>query len=213
MRGLELRHGFAMNIAIQGLNRANEKKEFYIATVKRQANDVFVARGKRVSLEGNLIEWCQGFAFKTQKQAEQKCRDLVKMKVRKQRGEIVPLDTLPKPVIDHLEVPSDMQLTPQEMVEMLTNISREVYVTFKDLNGMEEFFDPGVQYIGFETDESDFIKVWDKFGQLRDCLKIRIATSEPTERAIEVQGKKEQNLPKEKVKVEHKPDWDTEFGV
>jgi hypothetical protein len=121
---------------------------------------------------------------------------LAKTKTRKGKGEIVPLEKLPKVVMNFLEVPPDMQLTPQEMIELMANICREKYVIFKDLNGMEEFFDLGVQYLGFETDDFDFIKVFDKFGQLRDCLKSRIETLEPTERAIELMEKMDKNVKK-----------------
>lgn len=177
-----------MNIALW--NKA--RKEYYIVSVKSHANedDAFVTRGKRVSPEGRLIEWCEGFAFETKAEAERKCRDLAKMKARKGKGEVIPLEKLPKIVMNFLEVPPDMQLTPQEMIELLANIEREKYVTFKDLNGMEDLFDPGIQYLGFETEDPEFVKVFDKFGQIRDCLKSRIATTEPTERAIELREKK-----------------------
>lgn len=188
-----------MNIAL--INPSGS--EFYIAVVKRHANDEsFIAVGKRVATDGRLLSMGMAFEFPDQKQAEQKVRDLVKIKIK--RREWVPIDLadLPPLVLKHLEVPPDLQVTPEELVMMLRDAQAERYVTLTDVSGMQDFFDPGVEYIGYVTNDSNIVKVFDKFGTLRDCFASRIRLIELTERAVEAKAQKVQRLAAQAEAVE-----------
>lgn len=163
------------------------RHEYYIACVRR--NGRYSARGKRVDQVGRLIEMCAAFEFDTQREAERRCRDMAALKCRKHRYVRLELDALPRPVQEHLEVPPDMQMTPWEMVEFLEMAPRERYVVLRDVRGMEEHFDAGVQYVGYETADGECVAVYDRFGVLRECFVERVASMEPTERAVEMAGR------------------------
>jgi hypothetical protein len=176
-----------MNVAMW----SGKRKEYYIASVRKHANDDgrSVARGKRVAMNGKLLELCSGFEFATEGEAALKCRGLAKMKARKKDYVPVALEKLPKEVQAHLEVPTDMQMTPQEMVAFIVEAKRERYVVFADVTGMEDSFDAGVQYLGYETDDVLMLKVYDRCGALKECFRSRTKSVEPTERALEAEGK------------------------
>jgi len=110
---------------------------------------------------------------------------MAKTKTRKRNYVEVPLDSLNEKVRVHLEPPPEMQVTAEEMMNFISRLKRERYVVFKDINGLEDWFDVGVEYIGYEIDD-DFISVYDKFGKLRDCMKCRMSSIVPTESAIEL---------------------------
>lgn len=163
------------------------RKEYYLPCLKRHANEgKYVAVGKRVSVDGRLLELCASFEFATESDACRKCRDLAKLKRRKCGYVQVELETLPKEVQKYLEVPVGMQMTPEEMVELIVQSKTERYVVLKDVSNMEDFFDVGVPYLGYLGDDKDYVKVYDRFGTVRECFVERVASMEPTERALEL---------------------------
>ena len=172
-----------MNVAMW----SEKRREYYLASVRKDGG--FVARGRRVSEDGRLLELCAPFAFASKAEAEARCGDLAKTKGKKKGYVPVPLEKLPPEVQAHLQAPPDMQLTPQEMVALLAESRLELYVVFADVAGMEAWFDVGVEYIGCETGDKDFIRVYDRFGQPRECFRLRACSVKPTERAVEVAGK------------------------
>jgi hypothetical protein len=172
-----------MNIALADKNG----DQFYIACVQRHANeDRFVAFGKKATKEGRLLSTGQGFEFADQKSAETKVRDLVKIKIRRRGWLPVGLENLPAPVVKFLEVPPEMQVSPEEMVLILHRTKQERYVIFSDVSGLEEYFDAGVEYIGYETDDPYLLKVFDRYGQLRNCMTTRMSSVNMSDRAIEM---------------------------
>jgi hypothetical protein len=175
-----------MNIVLQD----KEGEDFYIATLKK-VGDVFHAFGKRIHFDGRVIAIGQAFICPDQKSAEKKVKDLVKTKIKRRDWKPIDLENLPKSVIRFLEVPPDMQVTPEEMVMIIRRAKAERYVWFSNTFGLEEFFDLGVEYLGFVSDEDEnIITVHDRFGVLRDCFRIRMSRVEPTERAIEAKFQK-----------------------
>jgi len=98
------------------------------------------------------------------------------------------LECLPPGVVRHLEVPPEMQVSPEELVLILRQAHLERYVVFGDNSGLEEYFDIGVQYLGFEMEDKYTVKVFDRFGVLRECFTNRMSSVEPTERAVETNG-------------------------
>lgn len=170
-----------MNIVLQNL----KDEDYYIATIKK-VDDVFYAFGKRIHFDGKVVAICQRFPCASLREAEHKVRDLVKTKIKRRGWKPVDLESLPKEVVKFLEVPPEMQISPEEMVLILRGARLERYVRFWDVNGLEEFFDVGVEYIGFVlADDENIFKVFDRFGTLRDCFKQRMSHIDPTERAIE----------------------------
>ena len=161
-----------------------KKEEYYLACVKRSAGgEGYVAFGKRISKDGKLLEMCKGFELPSEEEAEAKCRELAKTKRRKRGGKAMEVFELPKPAQRFLEVPADMQVTPEELALLAEEARREVYVVFEDVTGMEEWFDAGVQYVGSETADKDVLRVFDKFGERRSCFRSRARSIEITEQA------------------------------
>lgn len=183
-----------MNIALQNVNGA----DFYIAALKKDGDD-FIAFGKRVSRDGRLMSVGQEFRFQNRRMAEAKIRELVKTKIKRRGWVPVNMENLPEKVVRYLEVPPEMRVTPEEMVLILRDAQAERYVIFSDVSGLEEFFDVGIEYLGFEVDEH-IIKVFDRFGSLRDCFVHRMKAVQLTERAVEANSDKMILVSKELVK-------------
>jgi hypothetical protein len=172
-----------MNIVLTRKSDTN-KSEFYLAAVKR-SGDIFTALSKRITNDGRMIATCSDFKYKTEKEAKKKVRDLIKIKMKKQDWNPIDLSLLPVQVIKFLEVPPEMQVTPEELVMILRDAQKERYFTFSDVAGLEEYFDAGIEYLGYETGDAQTFKAFDRFGTLRECFIRRLSKIEPTERAIE----------------------------
>ena len=178
-----------MNIALVKLDDSL-RDEFYLASIKR-SGDIFSVVSKRITKDGRMVASCQdqdNFKFNTEKGAREKIRDLIKTKIKRQGWKPVDLQKLPTPVIKFLEVPPEMQVTPEELIMILRDAEKELYVTFSDVVGLEEYFDIGVQYIGYQTGDDHTHKIFDRFGTLRECFIGRFASVELTERAIEAKA-------------------------
>ncbi len=81
-----------------------------------------------------------------------------------------------------------MQLTVEEMIGFLKEARRERYIIFKDVSGLEEYFDVDVEYLGCQTRDKETIAVYDRFGELRNVFKKRLASIEPTERCLQLRA-------------------------
>lgn len=181
-----------MNIVLHNVKGA----EFYIAALKKDGDD-FIAFGKRVSKDGRLASVGQAFKFHNRRSAELKIRDLAKVKIKRRGWVPINLENLPEKVVRFLEVPPEMQVTPEELVLILRNAQAERYVIFSDVSGLEEFFDAGVEYLGFAVEDEHTVKVFDRFGTLRECFVHRMLSVELTERAVEANADKLCRLTKE----------------
>lgn len=163
---------------------SDEKKEYCIACIKVGIGDSgipnYMVQGKRIDSFGRFIAFGQPFNFSVKKEAEKRCISLARIKRRHGYKEIA-LDVVQSYLHKHLEVPPDMKLTPQQMIEFLTKSRRERYVVFKDISGLEDCFDLGVQYLAYTVDEDDVLLVYDKFGEARNCFKERFLTIVLTE--------------------------------
>jgi hypothetical protein len=125
--------------------------------------------------------------FQTKEDAMRRCRQLAKTKMKMKDYETLPLERLPKTVQEHLEVPVEMQISPEEMVKLIAQAKLERYVVFEDVDGIEDYFNAGIEYIGYLV-EDDFLEVHDKFGDLRHCFASRMSSVRLTERAEQVGG-------------------------
>jgi hypothetical protein len=170
-----------MNVA----TKSPDGHYYYVFGVRRGGQGFGVV-GKHVD-SGGAWRQVSHEVFATRKEAEAKCRRLSNMKVKKRGFLPVEISHLPQAVQERLEPDLDMQLTPEDMVELLYRSKMERYVVFENLDGLEGFFDLGVEYLGYQVD-GDFLEVHDKFGELRVCFASRMSSVEPTERAVEVGG-------------------------
>lgn len=171
-------------------------REYYIVSLKVGNPNGYQVVGKRVREDGRMFAFGQPSLFQDRKLAERRVRDQIKIKIKRRGWQRVNLESLPDPVVKFLEVPPEMQVTPEEMVMILRKAPVERYVIFKDVTGIEEYFDAGIEYLGYVTDDAHIIKVFDKQGKLRDCFATRMLEVIPTERAIEAKTEKMQHLAK-----------------
>lgn len=160
--------------------------EYYVACVKK--NGAYVVYGKYVTKDGELREHSKSEPFRTESEAVVRCRNLAKMKVRKKGFKELPLDEIPEKVAKHMEVPPNMQVTAEEMLQHIKQARSERYVVFSDVGGMEEYFDVDVEYVAHTTDEEGVLTVYDRFGDSRQCFAERMKSIVATEDAKQAQG-------------------------
>jgi len=171
-----------MNIALTSGN----DNGFYLASV-RKTDKVFLALGKRIDKHGHQVSIYQT-QCESKKEAEKKAKCLARNKMKCRGWSPVDLNHLPPAIVRFVEVPPEMRVTPEELVMMIHDAQLERYIVFENTSGLEEYFDAGVEYLGYETDDKNVVKVFDRFGTLRDCFIQRVKLSYPTERAIEASG-------------------------
>ena len=169
-----------MNIALHNPGDS----DFYIASVKK-ADDDFIAMGRMIGGDGKVLSVGQAFQFQDKKGAEDKVKDLIKTKIKRRRWVPIDLEKLPKGVQKFLEVPPEMQVSPEEMVMILHDAKAERYVIFENVDGLEEYFDAGVEYIGYQTEDQETVKVFDRYGTLREVFLRRMRKINLTERSLE----------------------------
>lgn len=173
-----------MNIVLK--SSTNKRPEFFIACIKK--NGTYHVYGKYVSFDGVLRIVSKSESFPTEAQARLRCRSLAKSKIRKKGFIEIGLGEIPKRVVPFLEIPPDMQLTAEEMILMIQKTRRERYVVFKDVNGIEESFDVGIEYLAEITDDEGVLTVYDRFGEARQCFVERMSAIVPTDEARQAEG-------------------------
>ena len=171
-----------MNIVLK--RQMSGRSEFFVYSLKREGVGIGV-RVKKITEDGKILSSQTG-VMASEKEAMNRIKTMIHLKFKKQKGwQRVELETIPDKVVKFLEVPPEMQVSVEEMIMILRKARDERYVFFGNVAGFEEYFDLGVEYLGYKTDDSNIIKVFDKCGTLRDCFIHRIDKMELTERAIE----------------------------
>lgn len=162
--------------------------EFFIACIKR--NGSYHVYGKYVYSDGRLRVVSKSEAFQTELEAKERCRSLAKTKIRKKGFVEISLCDVPVKIAPFLEVPPGTQITMEELIKMVHENRRERYVIFKDVNGLEGYFDVGVEYLAKTTDEEGVLLVYDRFGNTKQCFAERMESIVPTEDAKLAEGLK-----------------------
>lgn len=162
---------------------------YYLYSVRMNPDGSFASRMDKMSPKGEREDgWRVNRT--SERSAKEHCRSVAKNKVRMGRCEVVAPEGVPEFMGKWMAPESDNRMTAQEMLEMVRSSFRELYVVLSDVEGVEKFFDAGVQYVGHETVDADFVEVMDRFGEPRSVRRDRILSVEPTERAVEVMGLK-----------------------
>jgi len=91
------------------------------------------------------------------------------------------LKDLPEEGFRHLCPDPDNWVEPEELFRLVQTYRRERYVYFKDVFGIEDYFQLNVEYIAFTTDDPEIFEVIDKYGDKRGCLATRFSRIENTE--------------------------------
>ncbi len=159
--------------------------DWYLVGVRMDVDGQWLTRSVRLTAEGFFLR--EGFhkTFPDRDEAEDKARDLIKVKVRKAGHIPVSLCQLPQAAVPHLVAETEDWIPPSEMLQLIHTARRERYVTFVDLTGLEDRFTEGLEYIGLTVDDQDYLEVYDNEGKLCTCLRSRL-TIKLTEMAEEV---------------------------
>ena len=168
-----------MNIVL----RRPDGREYYLVAVRKD-DGRYVTQGKCIRAVGGLRGRGCSFIYASLAEAERKCRILARTKVKRRGYKRIQLEQLPEHIVPFLEPPPETQLTTKEAIELLKETRRERYVVFKDVSGLEEYFDADVEYLARQTRNKETIAIYDRFGELRNIFKERLASIEPTERCL-----------------------------
>lgn len=125
-----------------------------------------------------LIELGMAFCYKTKEEALAKCRALVRHKIR--HDMMFEASDIPDVVRKKLMVPDiDTVISNDEFLSDVQIARKQRLVHFSDVSGIEEYYDAGVEYLAIiNSDDDSFMKVYDRFGELRDCLVTRFSKIE-----------------------------------
>lgn len=107
---------------------------------------------------------------------------------RKKKGfERHDISKIPEEGKRYLSIDLDKYIPPEEMERIIVEASRENYVEFDCVVGIEAHFDEGLEYLALRSEEDDdYYLVYDRYGRQVECHKTRFSRCEPTERALEV---------------------------
>jgi hypothetical protein len=158
-------------------------------------------RSKVVDADGNLTTSNDVELSSHRESAIKRLKTLARMK-EKRRGWLRLAET-PAHVLSHVEPFDVTWVSNEEMLAQMDRASRERYVVFADVTGIEDQFDPGIQYLAYENGSTDTVDVIDRYGELRSCFVSRLESLEPTEAAMELidsmKGKKDAGVTEEAV--------------
>lgn len=165
---------------------------YYLIQAKRDGK-VFIVSAVGVLSTGTICFRGDKFTLPSEREAINRATTMAKIK-EKRRGYIrLGITEIPDGIVK-LFVPSlDKQVSPDKLLEHITEAMKEVYVTLRDNFGIEDLFDVGVEYIGSQTELdklSNTVTVFDKNGEARVLSVERTISIKPTEQAIEVLSKK-----------------------
>jgi hypothetical protein len=161
---------------------------YYIATIRKTDTGNWGVRGKILHEDGSLKQMGDEKFFSTRSHAEKACRKLAKRKRAMRKYEDINLTELPEAALEHLEPDADNWVDPTDMVKMIEEAKKERYVWFRDITGIEAYFQIGWEYLAYITEDPDIYRVMDKYGEWRECMTARFAKIENTERTDEVMG-------------------------
>jgi hypothetical protein len=174
-----------MNIVLQNPTSTN----YYLVGIWKES-DCYIVKTKWLRFIDQSVELFNTSVIEklqTLKEAKRRCRVLVKNKIHRQGLMEVESGNLAPAIMAHFAPPLDSQMTPEEFLKFVVRTRTERYVIFKENTGMENFFDIGIQYVGYITDDPHMLEVYDKNGNLRSVLLSRMDGVIKTEDCLEAE--------------------------
>jgi hypothetical protein len=150
--------------------------------------DEFCVRTARMGSDGKVHRWEVIAKYQTLKEADARAKTIAMMKRKHQNCVEVFEEVVPMGVRKAMAAPVEAQVTGTELVGLLMQARNERYVTLKDVVGLEDFFDAGVEYVGYTTTDANILDVFDRFGKSRGVRMDRIDKVSKTEQCIEAEG-------------------------
>jgi hypothetical protein len=160
----------------------------YVISLRHIENNAtgFTVSSKCLWKDGNFR--CKGTvsSFKTLAEAKKKLKDMAKTKVKRRGAVPVSITELPEDAFRHLAPELGSQISQEDMVALIEKSRRERYVVFKNVSGLEEWFDTGIEYLAEKGEDEEFMTVYDRYGDPRDTLRVRFESVRDTEVAEEL---------------------------
>ena len=159
--------------------------EFYLIGVFMREDGRYGVSAIYLHPDGSFRTKGGDFWFDTKPEAQNKCRDLQRVKRRMKNFHTTGIKSLPAKARRYLKADIDTYVSQEEMLQMIREAEREYYVEFECVAGIEGSFDEGVEYLALrDAEDQDFYDVYDRNGQLVTCCQQRFSRLEPTERAL-----------------------------
>ena len=109
----------------------NEDRHFYLLGVWRDEGGAFIVSSVFLLPDGTKRADGGSYSFAIKEMAVEKCRRILSLKRKKRGYEQVRLTELPEPGKVFLKPSLGDYVTPEEMLRMVTEASRERYVEFE----------------------------------------------------------------------------------
>lgn len=162
---------------------------YYVVSIRRQGEEYYPA-SKKIDVVGNVQNVYSGRCFQTKKDAERMACSMIRTKQkRKNYVEVQDIRDVPDAIVGMFEVDPDMQLSEDEMIDFMKSVYRERYMIFKDVFGLEDRFDLGVEYLAEVMNEQGIMVVYDVYGEPCKCNMSRFKWAKRTEDSLELVGK------------------------
>jgi len=147
-------------------------------------------RGLSVNLDGSVREVTVKAVFRSRKAAEDRLRTLARMKMLKKKAREVSEHELPDVVRSKLAPDLDSVMGPADFLGMVEREKNRRVVVFRDVTGLEDVFEPDVEYDGVEDpDDGDIVVVTGPDGEPRNCFRSRFLRIDITPGAREASAK------------------------
>ena len=126
--------------------------------------------------------------FESLQGAKRRCHVWAKIKESRKAVVRVADDNVPSTILPHFAPATESRLTESELLALVIWTRRERYVVFNNVSGMERYFDTGLEYLGYTTDDPDLFDVYDKCGKLRSVkASIRFQSVVKTEDCLKAE--------------------------
>jgi hypothetical protein len=173
---------------------------YFLYSVRLTPGGEIIVRTEKVGEDGSHYIYSPAVC-KSEEDAVKRCKDSARNKMRYGDSAYEKVELVNVPAVVKKYFASDLkdQLSQVDAIALIEKTKTERYVFFKDNSGLENFFDLEVQYLGYETDDSGIIQVYDRFGELRDVDKSRLRTIVKTEDCISMEISAMERAKKSKV--------------
>jgi len=155
---------------------------YYLYSVVLRPSGRIAVRTEKIGSDGSVflmgVVECGSEA-----EANKRCKDAPKNKIRYGDNTYWKVEAKDAPEFVRKRFAPDLkkQMTPADVLVLAEQLLKERYVTLSSNTGIEDSFDIGVQYVGADEGDADFIAVYNKFGVLVGVGRMRVGTIEKTE--------------------------------
>jgi len=116
------------------------------------------------------------------------CSEWIRQKITKREYREISIESLPSQMRAWL-APKDVQLSQSDAVRILQDVPKEREVIFRDVVGMEDYYDEGIPYLSMDDlGNPEYISVYDRFGELRAVKRSRLQSISKSERCAELEN-------------------------